>query len=66
MSRISFRFSGIVLLILLYLWRWAQYVQATRNAEDFRFAKFLLESGLAERWGGKDSIEKAFGSAPIE
>ena len=50
----------------LFLWRWAQYVQATRDPEDLRFAKFLLESGLAERWDAKKSIEGVFGSAPIE
>jgi len=50
----------------LYLWRWAQYVQATRDPEDLRFAKFLLDSGQAERWDAKRFVEGTFGSAPIE
>lgn len=50
----------------LFLWRWAQYVQATHDPEDLRFARFLLESGLAGRWGAEDSIKGVFGSVPIE
>jgi hypothetical protein len=46
-----------------FLWRYGQYVQATRDPQDLQFARFLMESGLAERWGGKDSLAEGLGSA---
>ena len=50
----------------LYLWRWAQYVQATRDPKDLHFAKFLLDTGLAQRWDATKYVEGVFGSVPIE
>ena len=50
----------------LYLWRWAQYVQATRDPKDLRFAQSLIDTGLAQCWGATKYVEGVFGSAPIE
>jgi hypothetical protein len=46
----------------LFLWRFGQYVQATRDPAHVRLAKFLLESGLADAWNGKDGLLEGLGS----
>jgi hypothetical protein len=48
----------------LFLWRYAQYVHATGDSEDIRFIKFLLDSGLADRWRARDSIAEGLGEKP--
>ena len=45
----------------LFVWRYAQYVGATRDPADLRLLKFLVESGLAKRWHAEDSIVEGFG-----
>jgi hypothetical protein len=45
-----------------FLWRYGQYLQAVREPADVRFAKFLMESGLAQRWGAADETVAALRS----
>lgn len=45
-----------------YLWRYGEYVQAVHEPADVQFVKFLLESGLAKRWGAADETVEAFKS----
>ena len=45
----------------LFVWRYAQYVGATRDPADLRLLKFLVESGLAKSWHAEDSIVEGFG-----
>lgn len=57
-ERVSGRNDG------LFLWRYGQYVEATRGPQDLRFVKFLMESGLAESWGGREGLEEGLGATP--
>ncbi len=43
----------------LFYSNYAEYVHQTRDPQDLRFVKFLVESGLAAEWGAKEQFVEA-------